>query len=139
MARKQVITFETTETGCITPTSHKLNQDGYFRCRHPDFDGKGRAPHIMYHRYIWIKHNGEIPEGHEVDHMCNNRACCNIEHLQVLDRTTHLVKTNTQRYAMRKQTAREYWDEYGCTGARLAELFGVSFSTACSWIREWKV
>ena len=25
-----------------------------------------------------------------------------------------------------------------CTGTALAALFGVSFSTTCGWIREWK-
>lgn len=139
MARKQVIMFETNENGCITPTSHKLNTDGYFRCRHPDHDGVGRGKHIMYHRYVWIKAYGEIPKGFEIDHKCKNRACCNIEHLQMLDRTTHLVKTNRERYAGRKAEAKAYWEETRCTGTKLAEVFSVSFSVGCEWIREWKV
>lgn len=27
--------------GCIIPISHKLNQDGYFRCRDPRYKGNG--------------------------------------------------------------------------------------------------
>lgn len=27
---------------------------------------------------------------------------------------------------------------YKCTGTKLGEVFGVSFSSACKWIREWK-
>lgn len=139
MARKQQVLFTTSETGCITPTTHKLNKDGYFRCTHPEHTGTGRGIKIMYHRYVWIKENGSIPEGYEIDHMCKNRACCNIEHLQMLDRTTHLVKTNKERYAPRKEAARLYWFEHKCTGTKLAELFKVSFSIGCKWIREWKV
>lgn len=66
--RGKKLILEATETGCIIPTSHKLNADGYFR----------------------------------------------------------------------KETAREYWLETGCTGLALCEKFGVSFSSACKWIREWK-
>lgn len=29
--RGKKLILEATETGCIIPTSHKLNQDGYFR------------------------------------------------------------------------------------------------------------
>jgi len=45
------------ETGCIIPTSHKLNHDGYFR----KYDGKRL---VMYHRTVWEAENGEIPDGY---------------------------------------------------------------------------
>lgn len=137
MRGKEVI-FVTTESGCVVPTSHKLNQDGYFRTRDPRFTGGGRKPLIMNHRLKWEETHGEIPEGLEVDHKCRNRACCNVEHLQLLSRTEHLVKTNQERYADRKVSAKEHWLLTGCTGAKLGETFGVSFSIACKWIREWK-
>lgn len=129
--RGKKLILEATETGCIIPTSHKLNQDGYFRKR-------TNGVLEMYHRTVWIKANGPIPEGFEVDHKCRNRACCNVEHLQVLDRDSHLVKTNQERYAARKLEARDYWVETGCIGTKLAEVFNVSFSATCGWIREWK-
>lgn len=129
--RGKKLILEATETGCIIPTSHKLNQDGYFRKR-------TNGVLEMYHRTVWIKANGPIPDGFEVDHKCRNRACCNVEHLQVLDRDSHLVKTNQERYATRKLEARDYWVETRCTGTKLAEVFNVSFSSACGWIREWK-
>lgn len=73
--RGKKLILEATETGCIIPTSHKLNQDGYFRKR-------TNGVLEMYHRTVWIKANGPIPEG--------------------------------------------------------SEVFNVSFSAACGWIREWK-
>lgn len=33
------------------------------------------------HRYVWFKHNGEIPLGKVVRHLCHNTKCCNPEHL----------------------------------------------------------
>lgn len=47
--------------------------------------------------------------------------------------TSHRLK-----YADRKAKAKEYWKLYKCTGTKLGEVFGVSFSSACKWIREWK-
>lgn len=35
------------------------------------------------HRFIWEYHNGEIPFGKVIDHLCHNRACVNIDHLRV--------------------------------------------------------
>lgn len=127
---KDVI-FRRTSTGCVIPTSHKLNPDGYFRkC----IDGKL----TMYHRYVWEVFHGPIPSGYEVDHICRNRACCNPNHLQLLDRTSHLVKTNKERYADRFQEAKTYWFEHKCTGTFLSKLFDVTTSCACRWIRGWK-
>jgi len=120
------------DTGCITPISHKLNEDGYFR-KYID----GRL--IMYHRYIWEEQNQKkVPEGYEINHLCRNRACCNINHLEVLIRRKHLILTNKNRYRQRKETANKYWKEYCPTGTKLAEIFGVSFGTGCKWIREFK-
>lgn len=131
MANRKQLVLETTDSGCIVPASHKLNQDGYFRKRFKD----GMK---MYHRYVWEQANGEIPEGYEIDHMCKNRACCNVDHLQMLDRTTHLVNTNKERYADRFEEAKKYWEEHRCTGTELGKQFGVSFSCGCRWIRIWK-
>lgn len=131
MRGKELI-LEATESGCIVPTSHKLNADGYFR-------KKTNGVLEMYHRTIWRLSNGEIPDGYEIDHICRNRACCNIEHLQILHGTDHTVKTNRDRYASRKESARLYWLSTGCSGVQLSKQFNVSFSSSCKWIREWKV
>lgn len=126
------------DSGCIIPTSHKLNEDGYFRYTIRNSKGKGRGKHMMYHRYVWEQTNGKIPKGYEVDHICKNRACCNIEHLQLLSRTEHLQKDNHMRYKQRKLRAKDYWKKHKVTGSKLAEIFKVSFSSTCKWIREWK-
>jgi hypothetical protein len=57
------------------------------------------------------------------------------DYLRIVD---HKVKHNSTRYADRKAKAKEYWKLYKCTGTKLGEVFGVSFSSACKWIREWK-
>lgn len=79
---------------CHIVNSHKPNQDGYIRkC----FTENGIKRFQMYHRYVWERVNGKIPEGYEVDHMCRQRACCNVEHLQILTISEHKSKTNRER------------------------------------------
>lgn len=126
------LVLKTMETGCIIPTSHKLNKDGYFR---KVINGKW----IMYHRYVWIEENGEIPKGYEVDHKCKNRACCNVEHLQTLTSSEHRTKDNTGRNGSRKAKAKEYLKEHPkTTVSTMAGLFNVSFGTIYDWKKQWK-
>ena len=92
----------------------------------------------MYHRFKWTEAGNAIPEGHEIDHLCKNRACCNVEHLRCITREQHLKETNEQRWAERKKLAEEYWRLNKTKGVELAALFNVSFGSACRWIREWR-
>ena len=39
------------------------------------------------HRYAWERENGPIPDGVQVDHVCHNRACVNVEHLRLATRS----------------------------------------------------
>jgi hypothetical protein len=128
------VILETTGNGCIIPTSHKLNKDGYFRRRLPI-----TGEYVMFHRYQWEQENGKIPEGFEIEHKCKNRACCNLEHLECIDGSEHAILTNSTRYAERLEAAHKYWLETGCRGVDLFRVFGVTHSCACRWIRGWKV
>lgn len=136
MANRKQLVLEETEDGCIVPTSHKLNHDGYFR-KHVWVDGQLKA--MMYHRYCWELEHGKIPEGYEVDHLCKVRHCCNVKHLQLLLSSEHRTKDNTGRNSDKKARAFSIWDkDRGITGTALAGQVGVSYSATCKWIREWK-
>lgn len=128
---KRPIVCETNEQGCHLVVSHKLNQDGYFRKN----EG-GRC--VMWHRKVYEDTYGPIPEGYEVDHKCRNRHCINPEHLQLLTISNHKSKTNKERSDDKRVPAKVYWESTGCTGTHLAEMFNVTFSAACKWIRKWK-
>lgn len=129
MAKKELI-FKKTETGCIIPISHTLNQDGYFR-KH--INGKG----VMYHRHRWARKYGEIPEGFEIDHKCKNRACCNTRHLQMLSNHEHTVKDNRGRYEHKREEARAILEESPYMASTdIGKLIGVSFSAVTKWRRD---
>lgn len=54
----------------------------------------------MFHRIIWEMKWGVIPDGHEINHLCHNRGCCNIDHLECLDGTEHAVLGNRERWLL---------------------------------------
>lgn len=89
MAR-DTLKFKRTEDDCIVPSNRKLNKDGYYRIRKND-------KLVLYHRFMWEKVLGQIPDGHEVHHKCSNRACCNIDHLEILSGEEHTILTNKER------------------------------------------
>jgi len=82
-------------------------------CREFGWPGKYRGKHgyglfyvselqqnIYAHRYHWQYVNGPIPENLELDHLCNNKCCVNLDHLEIV---THAVN-------IRRAAARGVWD-----------------------------
>lgn len=45
--------------------------------------------HIPAHRYMWTVMRGPIPKGMHLHHLCPNKACCNPQHLMVVDPRIH--------------------------------------------------
>lgn len=40
----------------------------------------------LAHRLAWEDARGPIPEGMTIDHLCRNRSCVNVEHMEVVTR-----------------------------------------------------
>lgn len=65
--------------GCLL-WGAQLNNYGYGRL-HLWFEGKRRK--VTAHRLTWVLANGrDIPEGMELDHVCENTACVEPTHLE---------------------------------------------------------
>ena len=68
----------------------KLNQDGYLRVH---VGNKCR----MLHQMIWEAMHGKVPDGYEVHHLCKNRSCQNINHLDCIEGSRHATISNLER------------------------------------------
>lgn len=67
---------------CLIWTGSRLS-DGYGNLR-----VLGKV--TLAHRYAWAKTRGEVPNGLVIDHMCHNKACCNINHLRAITQQQNL-------------------------------------------------
>lgn len=47
------------------------------------------------HRVVYREIVGQIPTGHEVDHLCRVRACCNPDHLEAVTRKENARRRRT--------------------------------------------
>lgn len=67
--------------GCVIWSGY-IAPDGYGR--------RGARPRpLLAHRWTYEKANGPIPAGMEIHHKCGNKACVNLEHLELVDRLRH--------------------------------------------------
>lgn len=53
------------------------------------------------HRVLWERANGPVPDGLELDHLCRNRACVNLAHLEPV---THQVNMYRSKQRWRDRT-----------------------------------
>lgn len=116
------------------------------RCLNPNnksykyYGGKGVG---IYYPWLTFKNFKEwaLVNGYEtgltIDRLDSNSNyepsnCVWILHIE------NVIKSNSTRYLDRNLKAKEYWKTTNCTGVHLAEVFNVSFSICCRWIRQWK-
>jgi len=49
---------------------------------------------VRVHRAVYEKYCGPIPKGLVIDHLCNNKACCNMDHLRVCTDKVNILRGN---------------------------------------------
>jgi hypothetical protein len=75
------MTFIVTDTGFESPChlwQKWITPGGYGR----DYGADGRLTYA--HRIAYERERGPIPEGLEIDHVCEQRACVNVSHLEAV-------------------------------------------------------
>lgn len=130
---------------CIIPISLLCSIGGYRRY----WDGKHM---VYYHRYIWEMIYGKVPEGYDLHHLCHNKGCCNLEHIQLLPKFTHLQlhkignKNNCGKHFNKPfklstklmMEAKKYWELTHCLQYKLASHYKIGATTAHRYIVRWR-
>jgi hypothetical protein len=70
-------------TGCLVFTG--LLNDGYGY-----ISDRGTMRYV--HRIVFEQSRGPIPEGFEPDHLCRNRACFNVDHLELVTKRENILR-----------------------------------------------
>jgi hypothetical protein len=72
-------------TGCIV-WDGKMVRGGYGRVsiRRGHATDLGLPQSVLVHRLAWRLAARAIPQGMQIDHLCRNRACINVDHLEVV-------------------------------------------------------
>jgi hypothetical protein len=83
IARMYATKYTVDESGCWLST-YAPGSNGYISAT---WRADGRSTGTGAHRAAWTHHNGPIPDGMTVDHLCRKRTCVNPEHLRLLSNT----------------------------------------------------
>ena len=93
----------------------------------------------MRHRLEWEKVNGCIEKGFEINHLCKNRKCCNIEHLELLTISEHRSKDNALRYKDRADKVYQYHlDNPKATQRQIGHIFGLKQPSVSDLLKRYK-
>jgi len=92
---KKFVTHDPT-TGCM-PWLGSKSYDGY-----PLFWGGESC--VRAHRWVYEYLVEQIPVNKEIDHLCRNRCCVNITHLEIVDHQTNVLRGETIVAAQLKRT-----------------------------------
>lgn len=125
------------KTGCYDYTGPRLRGYGLFTvCK----NGKRRT--FRAHRVAWmLHHKRRVPDGLEIDHLCNRKSCCNPDHLEAVSHATNMRRAaklgvwSGSRNSQAKladydvEFIRTVFDGKRFTAEILAELCNVSVRT----------
>lgn len=73
------------KTDCVLTTWHVMPH------------GYGVSGHRLAHRVAYESVFGPIPDGLEIDHLCRNRACINVSHLEVVTHAENMRRAFERR------------------------------------------
>lgn len=121
------------ENGCWN-WNRAIHKSGYgvLRCR-------GGQSCAIAHRVSWKLWNGEIPHGMFVCHKCDNKRCCNPDHLFLgtpKDNTHDAAVKGRMNHKITESLAREIFNTPG-TLHGVARIFGIGQTTV--WAIRHKV
>lgn len=134
------------DNGCVEFTG-AIKQNGYGAIHRPGHHGQ-----LAYaHRVAWEINNGPIDAGLEVCHRCDNRRCCNPDHLFLGTRTDNMQDAKRKgrtslpphEYGERHHKAtvsdaevRECREQYaaGMSAREIAALHGIPHYSVWHWV-----
>ena len=109
---------------CYIPKGEKTRL-GYIRLWN-----KGNR--ILAHRFEFEKVHGKIPEGMEIDHICCNKSCSNVNHLRLATRTENMRYSKATKLTKEIVLNIHSQKAQGISVASMAKEYNVT--PRCVWL-----
>ena len=88
---------------------------------------------VTVHKVSYLYHYGRLPKDKIILHDCDNKRCCNPEHLRA---GTHLENSRDAQERGRLRGI-NYIKEYGCTRTELARKLNITQGNLSNRMRKW--
>ena len=92
------------------------------------------------HRVAYLALKGDIPDGFQIDHLCRNRRCVNVMHLEAVSRRTNIRRgVRTKLTEEKVASIRTEWATGKKTQLQLGREYGVDGSIICEIVngKRW--
>jgi hypothetical protein len=109
------------ETPCWTWLLRK-SKHGYGNVR-----VKGKD--LLAHRWYYEQARGPIPEGLQLDHLCQNRDCVNPDHMEPVTPLENTRRSRSSKLTLEQAQEIERLAKTGLSSYKIAPRFGVSPQT----------
>lgn len=97
----------------------------------------GRKGTMLVHRYIWEHRHGPITDRRVIDHLCRQRDCCEITHLDLVTDRENVLRSPIANAAVNaRKTHCPRGHEYTPKNTRLANNGRRRFCRACQAERD---
>ena len=127
----------------LSPVEYIINEKGCWVWQRSTFQGYGvtviNGKSKQAHRLYYQNKYGEIPKGFVLDHLCRNRSCVNIEHLELVTYAVNIQRGF--RTKLNPTTVREIRLLKGTlSNAKIGRLYNVTGSTVAHLLKgkTWK-
>lgn len=94
---------------------------------------------VLAHKAAWEDVNGPVPDGLELDHLCVQRACVRIDHLEAITHTENIRRGSQTKLTV--EIVREIRSQpRSVKHAELAERYNVTISAIenVRYFKSWK-
>jgi hypothetical protein len=88
-----------------------------------------KGKNFLAHRWYYEQAHGPIPEGLQLDHLCQNRDCVNPDHMEPVTPLENTRRSRSSKLTLEQAQEIERLAQSGLSSYKIAPRFGVTRQT----------